>query len=95
MTSIEWLISKLGISEITHKKLFEQAKEMHKQEIIKVNRDGVDMAVDKKPFIMGEQYYQETFVSKRSDECQFEPTTNTSSATICKHCGKEKFLHKT
>ena len=32
-TSIEWLISKLGISELTHKKLFEQAKEMHKQEM--------------------------------------------------------------
>jgi hypothetical protein len=38
---------------------------------------------------------QETFVSKGSDECQFEPTTNTSSATICKHCGREKFLHTT
>jgi hypothetical protein len=25
--------------------------------------------------------------------CMFEPTTDTSSATICKHCGKEKFLH--
>jgi hypothetical protein len=24
---------------------------------------------------------------------QFEPTTNTSSATICKWCGQEKFLH--
>jgi hypothetical protein len=44
-----------------------EAKEMHKAEIIKANRDGVDMAVDRKPFIMGEQYYQETFVSKRSD----------------------------
>ena len=25
--------------------------------------------------------------------CQFEPSTNTSSATICKWCGKEKFMH--
>ena len=25
--------------------------------------------------------------------CQFEPRTDTSSATICKHCGKEKFFH--
>jgi hypothetical protein len=25
--------------------------------------------------------------------CMFEPRTDTSSATICKHCGKEKFLH--
>ena len=44
--------------------------EMHKQEIIKSNRDGVDMIVDKKPFIIGEQYYQETFVSKGSDEVE-------------------------
>jgi hypothetical protein len=29
----------------------------------------------------------------KGDECHFEPTTNTSSATICKHCGREKFLH--
>ena len=27
--------------------------------------------------------------------CMFEPRTDTTSATICKHCGKEKFLHKT
>jgi len=36
--------------------------------------------------------YNDTF---GSDECQFEPTTNTSSATICANCGREKFLHKT
>ncbi len=32
MTSVKWLIDKLAISEITHKKLFEQAIEMHKAE---------------------------------------------------------------
>jgi hypothetical protein len=48
-----------------------KAKEMHKAEIIKANRDGVDMAVDKKPFIMGEQYYQETFSTGMSEK----PTT--------------------
>ena len=42
-----------------------------------------------------DDWYAETFVSKGSDECQFEPTTNISSATICKHCGREKFLHTT
>jgi hypothetical protein len=26
-------------------------------------------------------------------ECQFESDTSTSSATICKHCGKEKHEH--
>ena len=25
--------------------------------------------------------------------CMFEPRTDTSSATICKHCGQEKFMH--
>jgi hypothetical protein len=28
------------------------------------------------------------------NSCQFEPKTNTSSATICQYCGREKFLHK-
>ena len=37
------------------------------QQIIKSNRDGVDMAVDKKPFITGEEYYNSTYVSKGSD----------------------------
>ena len=27
--------------------------------------------------------------------CIFEPRTDTSSATICKHCGQEKYLHTT
>jgi hypothetical protein len=35
--------------------------------------------------ILGEVLYK---------KCQFEPTTNTSSATLCKHCGREKYLHK-
>jgi hypothetical protein len=63
MTSIEWLIDQL-IPEDQHEgimDIIEDAKDRHKQEIIKANRDGVDMVVDKKPFIMGEQYYQETF----------------------------------
>ena len=36
--------------------------------------------------ILGEVLYK---------KCKFEPTINTSSATICKHCGREKFLHTT
>ena len=40
---------------------FQQAKAMEKEQIIKANRDGVDMVVDKKDFILGEQYYNETF----------------------------------
>jgi hypothetical protein len=29
--------------------------------IINANRDGVDMVIDKKKFISGEQYYNQTF----------------------------------
>ena len=35
-------------------------------------------------------YKAETFNNK---ECTFYPTMNTSSATICGACGKEKFEH--
>jgi len=35
-----------------------------KEQIINANRDGVDMVVDKKDFISGEQYYNETFNTK-------------------------------
>ena len=63
-TSIEWLWEQMPF-EFTSKRsafeLFEQAKEINKQEIIKSNRDGVDMVIDKKRFVTGEQYYQETF----------------------------------
>jgi hypothetical protein len=63
-TSIEWLIDRIKNQHLTLlslDKLQEQAKEMHKQEIIKSNRDGVDMVIDNKRFITGEGYYSETF----------------------------------
>ena len=31
--------------------------------------------------------------SSVESKCIFEARTDTTSATICKHCGKEKFLH--
>jgi hypothetical protein len=110
MTSIEWLKDYMQKMQyfIGNDLLeaFEEAKEMHKQEIVEAYCNGNDL-------IGAEEYYQETFVSKvkikfteeewaelnngsnGSDECYFEPKTNTSSATICKHCGREKFLHTT
>jgi hypothetical protein len=72
-TAVEWLVREFtfkttggvyttdGIDDVTH--LVEQAKEMEKEQIINANRDGVDMVVDKKDFISGEQYYNETFNS--------------------------------
>jgi hypothetical protein len=72
-TSIEWLIEQLlgnGLLRLTkedhslYSELRDKVKEIHKQEIIKSNRDGVDMVIDKKRFVTGEQYYQETFKKK-------------------------------
>jgi hypothetical protein len=68
MTSIEWLIDQL-IPEDQHEgimDIIEDAKEMHKQEII----DAYKVDVDEFPTQLSdraEQYYQETFVSKGSD----------------------------
>jgi hypothetical protein len=51
----------LQMSWATLDELLEQAKAMEKEQIIKSNRDGVDMIVDKNPFITGEDYYNETY----------------------------------
>ena len=100
MTSIEWLIEKAKEFSIDLDLLncFEQAKEMHKQEIIdayyQCGRDNFEHV--KVINRSATEYYQETFVSKGSDECQnFEKMYDTTSATLCANCGKEKFLHKT
>ena len=66
MTSIEWLIEKMQ-NKIHHtikipSYYVEQAKEMHKKEIIDVFFEGAYGGDN----ISGEQYYQETFVSKGS-----------------------------
>jgi hypothetical protein len=71
MTSIEWLEEKAKEFAIDLDLLnyFEQAKEMHKQEIIdawKMGRYDSDKIVMTEKFY-AEQYYQETFVSKGSD----------------------------
>jgi hypothetical protein len=66
-TAVEWQYIELskfltGFSEFTHKSdILIKAKEKEKEQIINANRDGVDMVVDKKDFISGEQYYKETY----------------------------------
>ena len=63
-TAVEFLMDKLfdQSTMVTEQiQWFEQAKKMEKEQIIDANRDGVDMVVDKKDFISGEQYYNETF----------------------------------
>jgi hypothetical protein len=74
-TSIDWVLQYLNnvkpnefcsIEKI--KELLEQAKEMHKQEIIDAYFEGAYGGDN----ISGEKYYQETFVSKGSDETKEE-----------------------
>jgi hypothetical protein len=74
MTSIEWLLNKLNLfnqieNDYINKLIFEQAKEMHKQEIIDAYTQGDYDVYNGKSYITAdtaEQYYQETFVSKGS-----------------------------
>jgi hypothetical protein len=81
MTSIEWLIDQLeqkgdmretpsirnlqlNIDTSDYLELKRQAKEMHKQEII----DAWNSAGGGDAYHQGKDYYQETFVSKGSDD---------------------------
>ena len=66
MTSIEWLVEQLKergyAGEFPPHLLFEQAKEMHKQEIIEAYDAGLfDGSMDDVNDRMHKQYYQETF----------------------------------
>jgi hypothetical protein len=85
MTSIEWLIDRLYQHEhhidildvATINGYFEQAKETHKQEIIDAYCNGNDL-------IGVEQYYQETFVSKGSDDISFQTERMYSEEEVIK-----------
>ena len=115
MSSIEWLLSELEkVNYHPTEAMIMYANRLHKQEII----DAWNSAGGGDAYHQGKEYYQETFVSKGSDDtlkenhiveaneminhigdankmvCVFEQTTDTSSATICKHCGQEKFMHQ-
>ena len=67
MTSIEWLASQLGEHIIWEEKiidLIEQAKEMHKAEILAAFTEGASDGYDGIYDSNKEKYYQETFGSK-------------------------------
>jgi hypothetical protein len=56
----DWRREVIGINQA--KNLIEYIYlEKEKEQIVNANRDGVDMVVDKKDFISGEQYYNKTF----------------------------------
>jgi hypothetical protein len=81
MTSIEWLIEKLKVGFMLDawehfEELEQQAKEKHKEEIIDAHIEG-QRVFDKYDHTQwttdqAQQYYQETFVSKGSDETLME-----------------------
>jgi hypothetical protein len=60
-TAVEWLEFRYKNNINLNQYDFEQAKEIQKQQIIQSNRDGVDMIINEKHFISGEQYYNEMF----------------------------------
>jgi hypothetical protein len=65
MTAVEQLFEKLWNEpkdKLTWYALLKEAKEVEKKNIIKSNRDGVDMIIFTKPFITGEQYYNDTYI---------------------------------
>ena len=69
-TAVEWLYKNLLENPISNQDVeyneavFHNAKEMEKQQIIQSNIDGVDMIINEKHFISGEQYYNQTFKNK-------------------------------
>jgi hypothetical protein len=88
-TAVEWLVEELTLYETPKwaQEVIEQAKAMEKEQIIEAYCNGDDN-------ISAQQYYNETFGGSDESKCVFEARTDTSSATICKWCGQEKFLHK-
>ena len=74
-TAVEFLISKLGIPKITHNKLFEEALQMEKQQILDAWNDVYGHIRD------AEEYYNETYGSKGSDEHIVDTTKMISSQT--------------
>jgi len=89
MTSIEWLIEEMmskgffkesvTLTNIDH--LQYKAEEMHKQEIIETYR----FALSDEYVIGSEKYYQETFVSKGSDDTFKVWECCGMEECICKH----------
>ena len=101
MTSIEWLIEQTRKPEwhsLKRGEIFGIAKEMHKQEIIKSFEYGVSEGVLTDINYLkcneeAEQYYQETFVSKGSDEVEL-PQQEISDEEIEKAAWEYVYNHK-
>jgi hypothetical protein len=63
-TAVEYLFEQLWDApkdKFVWQSILSKAKEMEKEQIIKSNRDGVDMVVNNENFLTGEQYYNEAY----------------------------------
>ncbi len=61
-TALQWFLDKLPHSiETQFSEQIQQALQMEMEQIIKSNRAGVDMVIDKDFYVTGEQYYEQTY----------------------------------
>ena len=63
-TAVDYLFEQLWDTpkdKFVWQSILSKAKEMEKEQIIKSNRDGVDMVVNNENFLTGEQYYNEAY----------------------------------
>ena len=60
-TAVEFLISKLGISEITHSLLFKNALQMEKQQITDAYESGQNETANGYYIRLGEQFYNRNY----------------------------------
>jgi hypothetical protein len=67
-TAVEWLFEQLDISQGYESaiKIFDQAKEMEKEQIINANNRGWKVARES-IYELGEKYYNETYVIENRD----------------------------
>ena len=63
-TAVDWLFEQIPAEWSSTKYAYDaykQAQQMMEEQIIKANRDGVDMSIENKKWQSGQDYYNETF----------------------------------
>ena len=88
MNSIEYLFNQLwetSKDKLTWHSILQKAKEMHKQEVQNYGAKCCLMTKQKNKWTL-EELYNETFVSKGSDETLKDRTCNNSCSVVCGEC---------
>ena len=67
-TAVEWFAEKIGHNSlmglVEYNELFEQAKEMEKEQIINAYETAMETDIYNEPLKIGKDYYNETFKSQ-------------------------------